>query len=159
MILNLAIEYQNEPIMGFFFNKEVLCLCSAISNCLQPHGLCSPPGTSVHGIFPGKNTEVSCYFLLQGIFLTQGSNPHLLHLLHWQKDSLPLCPLGNKKRHINPGEMITSGVLIMASKHHFLLKLGVLVEIVYIYAGIEYLEDESEIKSHSKAKTTASFCK
>ena len=25
--------------------------------------------------FPGKNTGVSCHFLLQGIFLTQGSNP------------------------------------------------------------------------------------
>ena len=30
--------------------------------------------------FPGKNTEVCCHFLLQGIFLmTQGSNPSLLH--------------------------------------------------------------------------------
>ena len=28
---------------------------------------------------PGKNTGVGCHFLLQGIFLTQGSNPHLLH--------------------------------------------------------------------------------
>ena len=35
----------------------------------------------------GKNTKVSCHFLLQGIFLTQGLNPHLLH---WQVDSLPL---------------------------------------------------------------------
>ena len=26
---------------------------------------------------PGKNTGVSCHALLQGIFLTQGSNPHL----------------------------------------------------------------------------------
>ena len=26
---------------------------------------------------PGKNTEVSCRALLQGIFLTQGSHPHL----------------------------------------------------------------------------------
>ena len=34
---------------------------------------CSPPGSSVHGIFPGKNTGVDCHFLLQGIFLTQGS--------------------------------------------------------------------------------------
>ena len=33
---------------------------------------------------------MSCYFLLQGIFPTQGSNPHPLHLLHWQTDSLPL---------------------------------------------------------------------
>ena len=29
--------------------------------------------------FPGKNTEVGCHFLLQGIFLTQGSNQHLVH--------------------------------------------------------------------------------
>ena len=28
---------------------------------------------------PGKNTGVGCHFLLQGIFLTQGSNPGLLH--------------------------------------------------------------------------------
>ena len=33
-------------------------------------------------------------FLLQGIFPTQGSNSHLLHLLHWQVDSLPLVPPG-----------------------------------------------------------------
>ena len=36
---------------------------------------------------PGKSIEVSCHFLLQGIFPTQGSNPHLLH---WQADSLSL---------------------------------------------------------------------
>ena len=30
-----------------------------------------------------------CRFLLQGIFLIQGSNPHLLHLLYWQVDSVP----------------------------------------------------------------------
>ena len=32
--------------------------------------------------FPGKNTGVGCHFLFQGIFLTQGSNPRLLLLLH-----------------------------------------------------------------------------
>ena len=37
--------------------------------------------------FPGKNTGVGCHFLLQGIFSTQGSNPHLLH---WQADTLSL---------------------------------------------------------------------
>ena len=31
--------------------------------------------------FPGRNTGVSCHFLLQGIFLTQGSNLRLLGLL------------------------------------------------------------------------------
>ena len=51
-----------------------------------------PTGSSVHGIFPGKNTGVGCHFLLQGIFLTQGLNMHLLCLLHWQADSLPEPP-------------------------------------------------------------------
>jgi len=32
--------------------------------------------------FPGKDTRVACHFLLQGIFLTQESNPCLLCLLH-----------------------------------------------------------------------------
>ena len=40
---------------------------------------------------PSKNTGVSCC-VLQGIFLTQGLNPCLLHLLHWQGDSLILVP-------------------------------------------------------------------
>ena len=37
---------------------------------------CSLPCSSVHGIFQAR---VGCHFLLQGIFLTQGSNPGLLH--------------------------------------------------------------------------------
>ena len=39
---------------------------------------CSPPGSSVHGILPDKNTGVRCHFLLQGIFPTQGWNLGLL---------------------------------------------------------------------------------
>ena len=31
----------------------------------------------------------------QGIFPTQGSNLHLLRILHWQADSLPLGHLGS----------------------------------------------------------------
>ena len=41
---------------------------------------CSPPGSSVHGDSPGKNTGVGCHALLQGIFLTQGLNPGLPHI-------------------------------------------------------------------------------
>ena len=41
------------------------------------------------------NTGVGCHFLIQGIFLTQGSN---LGLLHWQVDSLPLNYPGSPKR-------------------------------------------------------------
>ena len=45
--------------------------------------------------FPGKNAGVGCHFLLQGLFLTQGLNPSLLCLLHWQVDSLPLSHQGS----------------------------------------------------------------
>ena len=46
---------------------------------------CSLPGSSVHGIFPGNGTGMDCHFLLQGIFLTQGSNlglPHCRQMLY-----------------------------------------------------------------------------
>ena len=36
-----------------------------------------------------------CHFLPQGIFLTQGSNLYLWHLLHWQADSFPVSHLGS----------------------------------------------------------------
>ena len=45
--------------------------------------------------FPGKNNGVGCYALLQEIFLTQGSNPCFLCLLHWQASSLPLSHQGS----------------------------------------------------------------
>ena len=39
----------------------------------------SPPGFSVHGDSPGKNTGVGCHALFQGFFPTQESSPDLLH--------------------------------------------------------------------------------
>ena len=42
---------------------------------------------SSRGLFSGKITGAGFHFLLQGIFLTQGSN---LYLLRWQAISLPL---------------------------------------------------------------------
>ena len=44
--------------------------------------------------------------LLQGISLTQGSNPRLLHLLHWEVGSLPLAPPG-KPRHLRLLDKLT----------------------------------------------------
>ena len=41
----------------------------------------SPPGSSVHGDSPGKNTGVGCHAHLQEIFPAQGSNPGLLHCM------------------------------------------------------------------------------
>ena len=41
--------------------------------------------------FPGKNTRMGCHFLLQGMFLTEGLTPHLLHQ---QAGSSPAEPPG-----------------------------------------------------------------
>ena len=50
---------------------------------------------------PGKIIGVGCHALLQGIFPTHGSNPHLLHLLHCQTGSLPLERPGKPKRNFS----------------------------------------------------------
>ena len=64
-----------------FYPKDMsVCLVtSVVFNSLGPHGLYSPPGSSVCGDSSGKNTGVGCHALLQGIFSTQGPNPGLLH--------------------------------------------------------------------------------
>ena len=62
-----------------------------MSEYLQYHEL-QPARLSCPWDSPGKNTGVDCRVFLQGIFLTQRSNSHLLHLLHWQPGSLPLAP-------------------------------------------------------------------
>ena len=59
---------------------------------------CSPLGSSVCGISQARILEWVAIFFSRGIFLTQGSKPHLLCLLHWQAQSLPLRYLGSKKR-------------------------------------------------------------
>ena len=68
--------------------QSCLTLCNPID--------CSLPGSYVHGILQARILEwVAMTFSC--IFLTQGSNPHLLCLLHWQAGSLPLVPPGNPK--------------------------------------------------------------
>ena len=67
----------------------MLCLvtqsCPTLCNPMD----CSPPGSSVHGDSPSKNTGVGGLSLLQVIFLTQELNWGLLHLSLLQADSLP----------------------------------------------------------------------
>ena len=71
------------------------CVCTlSCADSLWPHEL-QPARLLCPWNFPGKNIGVGFHFLLQGIFPTQASNPHLLCLLQWQVDSLPLCLLGS----------------------------------------------------------------
>ena len=63
-------------------SKSFLACCAVLSpsvvSVYDPMD-CSPPGSSVHGDSPGKNTGVGCHAPFQGIFPTQGSNPGLSH--------------------------------------------------------------------------------
>ena len=59
--------------------------------------------------FLGKNNGVSCH-ALQGIFLTQGSNPQHLGLLHWQAGFVLFCflPLSLSRK---PEKMLNHGII------------------------------------------------
>ena len=81
----LTILYKIVSILSIFkiYKTQYYCesesiSCSVMSNSLQPYGL-QPTRLLCPWDSPGKNTGVSCHSLLQGIFLTEGSNPGLLH--------------------------------------------------------------------------------
>ena len=93
-------RFWNINIIKNTLHINVVCTLAkslVVSNSLQPMH-CDPPGSSVHEDSPGKNIGVGYHALLQGILPTQGSNPCLLHFLHWQADSLLLAPPG--KYHV-----------------------------------------------------------
>ena len=64
--------------------------CCAVLSRFSHVQLFEPTGLLCPWEFPGKITGMGCRALLQGIFLTQGLDLHLLGLLHWQADSSPV---------------------------------------------------------------------
>ena len=54
---------------------------------------CSLPGSYIHGISQASILEWVAISSSSESSWPRLSNPHLLHLLHWQMDSLPLCHL------------------------------------------------------------------
>ena len=66
---------------------------------------CSLPGSSLHGIFQAVILKWVAMPSSRGIFPTQGSNPCLFCLLHWQVGSLPLAasrkPLNRSRCFLN----------------------------------------------------------
>ena len=108
-------------IMYFSKSSTKTCMCAkSLQSCLHSH-VCAKlwtvasrlpcPWTSL-----GKNTRVGWHALLQGIFLTQGSDPPPLSLLHWQAGSLPLAPPG-KPFHWNK---YTNNVVLSHFSHVWL---------------------------------------
>ena len=80
----ILIEYENSWLMSKnlmvaqMIGKWKSVSCSVMSNSLRPHWL-QPARLLCPWNSLGKNTGVGCHFLLEGLFLTQGSNLCLLH--------------------------------------------------------------------------------
>ena len=73
-----------------------VCACSGTELCLtlcDPMDCC-PPGASGHGILQAFAWS-GLPFLPPGDLPDPGIKPHLVCLLHWQVDSLPLSHLGS----------------------------------------------------------------
>ena len=88
----------------------VLSLFSRVQFCAMlwtPRFLCPRDA-------PGKNIGVGFCTLLQGIFLTEGSNPRFLRFLHWQAGSVPLLP-PEKEYNCSQTSNIKSSVFLLNS--------------------------------------------
>ena len=70
--------YLRQVFSVFNMKSKRSVSCSVVSDSLRPHGL-QPARLPCPWNSPGKNTAVGSPSLLQGIFLTQGWNPRLLH--------------------------------------------------------------------------------
>ena len=72
-------DYNALKFSGFSVINTQACMLSHFSRVQL---FATPPGFLCPWNSPGKNTWVDCHALLQGIFLTQGSNLFVLQFLH-----------------------------------------------------------------------------
>ena len=70
------------------------------------------------------------HFLLQGIFMTQGLNPCLLCLLHWQARFLPVVPCGKPLTFVECHYLV---LIEINSLNHVLLYIIVIAPDILVY--------------------------
>ena len=75
------------PVVMYGCEMMLIVLSCVLTFCDSMD--CSPPGSSVHGIFQSRILEWVTIFLLQGIFLTR-DRIYISCVSYWQADSLPL---------------------------------------------------------------------
>ena len=92
----------------------VVLVAKLCPTLLWPYGL-QPARLLYPWDSPGKNTGVSCHFLFQGIFPTQGSNSCLLH---WLMGPLPLNHLESPGIGYIPESRIWLSGDLCSSKEH-----------------------------------------
>ena len=87
--LNFYYTQESERVFFFFFLiSKHACMLSCIQLFATPRTIAHQ--APLHMKFSRQTYWSGLPFPILGIFLTQGSNSHFLHLLYWQADSLPL---------------------------------------------------------------------
>ena len=88
---------ENSRADGYYLGEEItsVCMFSHVQFFATPWTVVCQAPLSME--FSRQQYWSRVHFLLWGIFLTQGSNPHLLCLLRWQVGYLPLAPPGKPK--------------------------------------------------------------
>ena len=109
-----------------------------MSHSLQPHGL-QPARLLCPWNSPGRNTGVGCHSHLQGISLTQGLNPRLLHcrqilycLSHQEAPFLPYAASFQRTRATptsfkSPPPTLPASIFYLSRLHSTLLHPSVFV--------------------------------
>ena len=86
-----VLPFQGRQLAGTF---AFVCACAVVSDSfVTPRTVACQAPLSMG--FPRQESWSGLPYPITGIFLNQDSNPRLLHLLHWQVDSLPLNLLGS----------------------------------------------------------------
>ena len=117
--------------MKVLFVQSCLTLCNPMDSIL--------PGTSIHGILQARILEWVAIPLLQGIFLTQGSNSQcLLCLLHckqirycWATRLVPKLWWGRGELISRTCELLSS--LILPPIHSIISFLLKLISIIFVH--------------------------
>ena len=107
------------PIIYPVILQRMMCLCvcvcaqslqSCLTLCISMD--CSPPGSSILGILQIRILEWVAMPCSRGSSRHEGSNFHLLCLLHWWMDSLPLGSPGKAQCMI--GMQFSAGKLLIS---------------------------------------------
>ena len=135
----LVTDWHMLPCVPCLVTQLCLTLCDPMD--------CSPPGSSVHGDSPGKDTGVGCHALIQGIFPTQGLNPGLLPC-RWILYQLSHQGSLHVAIDIIKGQMYNSGSSVMDSQergksdfvatlkfYHFSYLCRSILEIIFSFFG------------------------
>ena len=98
---NFTHKIKRHLFLGRKIMANLVCMCVCAHTCVCTQSLiyvrlfvtpytiaCQVPLSM--GFSPQDYWSVGCHFLLQGVFLIQGSDLCLWHFLHWQEESLPL---------------------------------------------------------------------